>query len=229
VLQGAMLTLNQTEEPTYTLDVSGKRLSFLVDMGATHSTIAVKELPGVEKSGTSIQVAGLGGGVQTLDTTTQLPVRCGPSQEKHAFLLTTTTPVNLLGRDLLCKLGCTIACTERGVFVDIPREKTHLAMMVLMAPHPVVYWWRLPRQPISDVLICLDAILAENQDMRVWLDNAQVTTRTYYCYEFGSLVHTHRQTAVPYSCYFEKCVFLVRAPYLCLMGFIHALRSYFDS
>ena len=89
--------MSPTEEPTYTLNVSGKELSFLVDMGATHSTIAVKELPGVEKSGNSAQFVGLGGKIQTLDTTAQLPVRCGPLQEKHAFLLTATTPVNLLG------------------------------------------------------------------------------------------------------------------------------------
>ena len=123
---------------------------------------------------------GFGGKIQTLDTTAQLLVRCGPLQEKHALLLTTTTPINLLGRDLLYKLGCTIECTERGVFVDIPPNKAQLAMMVLMAPHPVVYWWRLPKPLISDVLMCLDAILTESQSMRSWLENAQLTTCTYY-------------------------------------------------
>ena len=59
-----MLTLN----PTYTLDVSGKKLSFLVDTGATRSTIAAKELPGVEKCRNSVRVVGLGGKIQTLDT-----------------------------------------------------------------------------------------------------------------------------------------------------------------
>ena len=175
-----MLKLTPTEEPTYSLDISGKKLSFLIDTGATYSTIAAKELPGVEKSNTEVQVVGLGGSIQTLKTTTQLPVRCGPLQEKHAFLLTTTTPVNLLGRDLLCKLGCKIACTKKGVFVDIPRDKAQSVMMILMTPHPVVYWWRLPRQPISDALICLNAILAESKEMQMWLDNAQVMTHTYY-------------------------------------------------
>ena len=52
--------------------------------------------------------------------------------------------------------------------------------MILIVPHLVVYWWRLPRQPISDVLICLDAILAKNKEMQMWLDNAQVMTHTYY-------------------------------------------------
>ena len=160
-----MLTLSPTEEPTYTLNLSGKELSFLDDTGATRSTIAVKELPGVEKFGNSAQVVGLGGKIQTLDATAQLSVRCGPLQEKHAFLLTTKAPVNLFGRYLLCKLGCTTACTEKGVFIDIPPKKAQLAMMVLMTPHPVAYWWRLPRQLISDVLKCLDAILAERQNM----------------------------------------------------------------
>ena len=93
-----MLTLNPTEEPTYTLNVSGKELSFLVDTGATRSIIAVKELPRVEKSRNSAQVVGLGGKIQTLDTTTQLPVRCGPLQEKHAILLTTSKLVSKLVR-----------------------------------------------------------------------------------------------------------------------------------
>ena len=114
----------------HTLNVSGKERSFLVDTGATRSTIAAEELPGVEKSRNSAQIVGLGGKIQTLDTTAHLRVRCGPMQEKHAVLLSTTTPVNLLGRDLLCKLGCTIACTKKGtinvVVVDLPCVAPHV-------------------------------------------------------------------------------------------------------
>ncbi|KAG6925680.1 protein NYNRIN-like, partial [Chelydra serpentina] len=51
--------------------------------------------------------------------------------DQHAFLLSPHSPVNLLGRDLLCKLGCTIYCTPDGVFLEVPDENTNLVLATL--------------------------------------------------------------------------------------------------
>lgn len=38
-------------------------------------------------------------------------------------LLSPDSPVNLLGRDLLCKSKATIFCTLDGVFVELPEKR----------------------------------------------------------------------------------------------------------
>uniref|UniRef100_K7FJP6 Peptidase A2 domain-containing protein n=1 Tax=Pelodiscus sinensis TaxID=13735 RepID=K7FJP6_PELSI len=55
----------------------------------------------------------------------------GPLTEEHAFLLSPSTPVNLMGRDLLCKLNATIYCSPEGVFVDIPHNQAPNFLMML--------------------------------------------------------------------------------------------------
>ncbi|CAI5783792.1 protein NYNRIN-like, partial [Podarcis lilfordi] len=45
----------------------------------------------------------------------------GPLLAEHTFLLT-SSPVNLLGRDLLCKLNATIKCSEDGIYLYMPED-----------------------------------------------------------------------------------------------------------
>ena len=50
-------------------------------------------------------------------------VTIGPLSVEHAFLCMSDCPMNLLGRDLLCKLRATIQCTESGdISLHIPEE-----------------------------------------------------------------------------------------------------------
>ena len=37
---------------------------------------------------------------------------------KHAFLFSPVCPVNLLGRDVMCKLGLVVECTDDGLVID---------------------------------------------------------------------------------------------------------------
>ncbi|XP_060125379.1 protein NYNRIN-like [Zootoca vivipara] len=48
-------------------------------------------------------------------------VTIGPLTAEHSFLLT-PSPVNLLGRDLLCKLQATITCSTEGIYLHMPEE-----------------------------------------------------------------------------------------------------------
>lgn len=69
----------------------------------------------------------------------------------HKFLYSPSCPVNLMGRDLLCKLRLTIYCSENGVHIETtPPVQTPLIHILHMAPaDPVqipdteVYWLKL--------------------------------------------------------------------------------------
>uniref|UniRef100_K7EW91 ribonuclease H n=1 Tax=Pelodiscus sinensis TaxID=13735 RepID=K7EW91_PELSI len=55
---------------------------------------------------------------------------------RSAFLLSASSPVNILGRDILCKLGCTIYCTPDGVFLNVPDENTNQVLATLQTEEP---------------------------------------------------------------------------------------------
>ena len=59
---------------------------------------------------------------QINDVTVPLPIKIGPVREVHQFIVCDTSPVNLLGRDLLCKLNCTIHCTPDGIVITTHDE-----------------------------------------------------------------------------------------------------------
>ncbi|XP_069092718.1 uncharacterized protein [Pleurodeles waltl] len=50
--------------------------------------------------------------------TQPLTLKVGPITVNHQFIFTSYCPVNLLGRDLLCKLKCTIRCSPEGIFLE---------------------------------------------------------------------------------------------------------------
>ena len=60
-------------------------------------------------------MVGITGVVEKIPTTENLTVECGPLEAHHAFLLAANSLVNLLGRDLLCRLGCTVKCSKYAV------------------------------------------------------------------------------------------------------------------
>ena len=67
------------------------------------------------------------------------PISEGPFTESmlsfttsHSFLLSDTTPVNLLGRDLLCKLNCTIYCSPDGIFLETNQHNTTAVLAALI-------------------------------------------------------------------------------------------------
>ena len=45
----------------------------------------------------------------------KVSVKIGSLGEGHQFVTCNSSPVNLLGRDLLCKLNCVIYCTPDSV------------------------------------------------------------------------------------------------------------------
>lgn len=96
-----------------------EELPFLVDTGATFSTINVQP-PQDKLSSATVDVVGFSGLGQKLPLTKPLPTRLGRQALLHPYLVSVNVPVNLLGRDLLIKLGATILCSPDGLIVTLP-------------------------------------------------------------------------------------------------------------
>lgn len=70
----------------------------------------------------SIQAVGISGQSISLPIDEPTPISLGSLNTHHAFLVSYSSPANLLGRDLLCKLNATIKCNEKGVLISLPSD-----------------------------------------------------------------------------------------------------------
>ncbi|XP_078506943.1 uncharacterized protein LOC144767334 [Lissotriton helveticus] len=111
---GAVLEVDQ-RGPFVEADVDGHPTTFLVDTGASRSTVRSAVVPNLPLSGQTIQVVGVANRRMTNPLTEPVPVKIGSFSDRHQFVVCDSSPVCLLGRDLLCKLNCTIYCTPKGV------------------------------------------------------------------------------------------------------------------
>ena len=65
------------------------------------------------------------------------------------LLYSDNTPINLLGRDILCPLKAKIMCTQDGLYLDFPDSPLTDMMPAVIQPEtdketqPIVYWARL--------------------------------------------------------------------------------------
>ncbi|KAJ1091547.1 hypothetical protein NDU88_004667 [Pleurodeles waltl] len=95
--------------------VMGYTVSFLVDTGATRSTVRSVEVPRLPLSGRTIRVVGVANQYLTNPITDPVQVEIGNFQGLHRFVVCDSSPVSLLGRDLLCKTKCSITCSNNGI------------------------------------------------------------------------------------------------------------------
>ena len=125
-----------------TLKIEGQEIPFLVDTGATKSALRKSDFPDAPLSRERVKVVGMSGVAMSIPRTEQLRVEIGPLSVHHVFLMATDTPINLLGRDLLSKLNCTVKCTPGGVYLEIPHE-SHIPMLNLLqeSTENLVYRW----------------------------------------------------------------------------------------
>ncbi|CAJ1067426.1 Hypothetical predicted protein [Xyrichtys novacula] len=112
------------ETPQLSMQVSGKPIKFLVDTGATTSCLRKKDLS-CPLSNLSVQSVGISGVPQREPLSVPLPVDLDDIKLQHSFVVSATTPMSLLGRDLLSKLNAVITCSPDGIEVYIPADKTY--------------------------------------------------------------------------------------------------------
>ncbi|KAJ1106111.1 hypothetical protein NDU88_003514 [Pleurodeles waltl] len=98
--------------------VMGHKVSFLVNTGATCSTVRSAEVPKLPLSGRTIRVVRVANQCLTNPITYPVQVEIGNFQGLHKFVVCDSSPVSLLGRDLLCKTKCLITCSNDGIEVQ---------------------------------------------------------------------------------------------------------------
>lgn len=101
----------------------------------------------------------VGSSGQTIRENITVPLKCADGSNtsfKHAFLLSEVCPINLMGRDLMCKLGLCLISTSDGVKVR------RLSNLELISSHSFVhyntnlsyaYQWKLQQSKISSELV----------------------------------------------------------------------------
>ena len=99
------------EEPTLNLDINGKTVPFLVDTGATVSS----DLPLSGKEISTVRISGVPHHTP-LSAPAIITSAIHPFSTKQSLLLISGSPVNLLARDLLCKMNSKIHCMPKGIF-----------------------------------------------------------------------------------------------------------------
>ena len=105
-------------------------------------------------SNKKIRTQGFSGKMQTLKFTEPLDLAIDSQRVVMPLLYSESCPVNLLGRDILCKLNADIKCTPDGVLVDFPAPVWQMFLTeVEQEPTtqlPSVYWLKLMEPHLFD-------------------------------------------------------------------------------
>lgn len=158
-----MVSSQPADEPTITVNIEDKNYQFMVDTGATYSCIG-SDGHNMPLSGSLIKTQGFSGKTMTVPLTKPVNVTIAGKTIRRPLLYAVNTPINLLGRDILCPLKANILCTREGICVDIPDEVTCKLMMLSEdkskpeVNRTVIYWLRWP---------CESKLL---QEWEIWRD-----------------------------------------------------------
>ncbi|KAL4003993.1 alpha-1-acid glycoprotein 1 [Sarotherodon galilaeus] len=150
------------------MTVEGTELPFLVDTGATYSTL--RDTPDCATlSSSTVSVVGFSGIPMTLPLTDPALTQLGKQTLKHQYVVSPQVPVNLMGRDLLVKLGATIMCSADGLTVTLPGGKE---FPCLGSPSKTQYLVRDSEQSTADIYwgrLVEEGILRTYQQWRPWI------------------------------------------------------------
>ncbi len=132
-----MLTTNANQEPMLQVKIEGKSTSMLVDTGAVHTCVNSNYASHLPMSGKFIKTIGFSGQMQLIPMTAPVCLQTKNKSVTIPILVSNQTPVNLFGRDALCKLGLQIWCSPDGVYIDMQGLETQ--MIIISEPTANVY------------------------------------------------------------------------------------------
>ena len=112
-----MVEVPENKQPLLTGVLEGTNQTFLIDTGASVSTVGTIENAPPPLSTRTLKTVGFSGKTQTQKFTEPLTLYIMDQEVKHSFLYAPHCPVPLLGRDLLRKLKVTITCGPEGLKV----------------------------------------------------------------------------------------------------------------
>ncbi|XP_016102534.1 uncharacterized protein [Sinocyclocheilus grahami] len=99
-------------------NIEGKPISLMLDTGATYSCLNPRYASHLPMSGKYIKTVGFSGTTQLLPMTAPVSISLKNTEIRIPILVSEHTPVNLLGRDAICKLKMQIWCTPEGIYID---------------------------------------------------------------------------------------------------------------
>ena len=123
------------EEPMVSVRLAGRNIRMMADSGATYTCVRKADAGYLPQSGQYVRIVGFSGEKNLTPISRPVPLEAWGKTIELPVLISSHTPVNLLGRDALCKLQCTILCTSDGVIVDASH-----CQMYQQPEEDVVYW-----------------------------------------------------------------------------------------
>ncbi|CAL9683188.1 unnamed protein product [Knipowitschia caucasica] len=115
--------------------LAGKPVQMMADTGAAYTCVGQPDSRHLPKSQQFVRIVGFSGIKQLTPLSNPVPLHFQGKTIELPVLISEQTPINLLGRDALCKLNCAILCSPDGVIV----EASHY-QMTLNPEEEVVYW-----------------------------------------------------------------------------------------
>nr|XP_033494259.1 uncharacterized protein LOC117264429 isoform X1 [Epinephelus lanceolatus] len=189
------ISLQSQDEPIIPVVIHDREYPFMVDTGATYSCIG-KEGSRFPLSTSSIKTIGFSGKSQVIPLTEPVPMLIAGKVICTPLLYSAHTPVNLLGRDILCPLKAKIMCTQDGLYLDFPDEPpqhmmSQLPQDVTEKQQALAYWLRLTPEESH-----LQQKWTEWEEwIRMHYDTAHTSTLPLHC----TLMYDKDQTHVDYQ------------------------------
>ncbi|XP_034146454.1 uncharacterized protein LOC117593909 [Esox lucius] len=136
--QFVTLTSQADEEPMLQVRINDRGTPMMVDTGVTYTCVSPNYASHLPKSGKYAKTKGFSGQTQLIPMTAPVKVTTSGRSIEIPILISEHTPVNLLDRGALCRLGLQIQCSPDGIIIDNLGIKTQLS--IHQAPLANVYW-----------------------------------------------------------------------------------------
>lgn len=144
--QFPLITTGADTEPMLEVKIENKQTAMLVDTGATHTCVSPECTTHLPLSGKCVKTVGFSGTKQLIPMTVPARITTESSEIKIPILVSEQTPINLLGRDALCKLKIKIWCSPLGVYID---NAGLMPQMYSRADGAKVYWLGDITEPVT--------------------------------------------------------------------------------
>ncbi len=124
------------------VNIEGKPITLMLDTGASFSCLNPRYASHLPMSGKYIKTVGFSGVTQLLPMTAPVSISLKDTEIRIPILVSEHTPVNLLGRDAICKLKMQIWCTPDGIYVDDKaiRQMNVSTLQQTQEPCANIYW-----------------------------------------------------------------------------------------
>uniref|UniRef100_A0A3B3BQX6 ribonuclease H n=1 Tax=Oryzias melastigma TaxID=30732 RepID=A0A3B3BQX6_ORYME len=121
----------------------------LIDTGASYTCVSSAYAAHLPMSDKFVKTVGFSGKTQVTPMTGPVTIIMANKTAKLPILVSDQTPVNLLGRDALCKLKVNILCSPQGVFIDEIGINYQMPQQAQLAK---VYWLGNINEQVNNVV-----------------------------------------------------------------------------